>query len=260
MAEAKLPKTFSISFCNGVLARVSLAACIADAGVQALADHARKNPVLIRLKAIHQHWDQCKTANRMRLPIVLSFVLLGACSSWADTPQSRRNVQSNRKAAAHSKLDPRQEAAVLAMVEQHLPELSSLLEPLKKNHARQYGAAIRNLAKSARRLESAHKRGDVAYEREVDVIKAQTAINLLIAKLKVRDDLQDRDALRKAAEQLQLAELQRSRHEVSLMKSRLQKLQGQFDESQQRLKENESDLDNRIDSIYQSYLRKSGRK
>lgn len=195
------------------------------------------------------------------VPIVaLSFVLFAACAGWADTPQSRRNVQSNRKTAAHSKWDPRQEASVLAMVKKHLPELSSLLEPLKENDARQYGTAIRNLAKSARRLESAHKRGDVAYEREVDVIKAQMAINLLIAKLKVRDDQQDRDALRKAAEQLQLAELQRSRHDVSLMKSRLQKLQAQFDESQQRLKDNESHLDDRIDSIFQSYLRKSGRK
>lgn len=192
--------------------------------------------------------------------MALILVASSVCASSADAPKAQQKTQSQRKATVHSKLDPGQEAAVLAMVDQHLPELKSLLEPLKKNQVRQYEAAIRNLAKSARRLESAHKRGEVAYEREAEVIKAQTAINLLIAKLKVRDDQKDRAALRKAAEQLQLAELQRTRHEVTLMKSRLKKLQAQFDASQQRLKNSESNLDDRIDDLFESYLRKSGRK
>ena len=186
------------------------------------------------------------------------------CGSVAGAVEARgmtlTATDSERTAPPPSEVDPQQERQVLKMVRNHLPELQTLLDRLKDKEPRQYGIAIRNLSKSARRLEIARRRGEEAFEIEVNVIQAQSAVNLLIAKLKVRDNKKDRQALREAAERLSVAELARSRYELSLMQSRLERLREQVATAKERIEQRESQLDQTIQKNYQSFLRKSGQK
>lgn len=158
------------------------------------------------------------------------------------------------------KLDQEQERGVLQMVHDHLPEIKGLLDQLREKEPRQYDAAIMNLAKSSRRLQAAKKRGEAAFELEVQVVQAQSAINLLVAKLKVRDNQADRAALRDATKRLELAEFARAKHDVDQMRSRLDKLQEQLQVAEKRLDEKQSQRDENIERAFQIYLRKSGRK
>ncbi|MCO8124240.1 hypothetical protein NHH03_21030 [Stieleria sp. TO1_6] len=167
--------------------------------------------------------------------------------------------QTDRKTPRPS-LDEDLERGVLQMVQQHLPDIKVLLDQLREKEPRQYEMAIRNLAKSSRRLQAAEKRGEQSFELEVQIIKAQSAINLLIAKLKVRDNDKDRQSLREATKRFEHAELARARYELGLIESRLGKMQEQFDAAKERLQVKQSQLQPNIDKAFQTYLRKSGRK
>lgn len=171
-----------------------------------------------------------------------------ATDSDADRSEAERNVPNE------------QERLVLQMVRHHLPELETLLDQLRAREPRQYEVAIRNLGRSARRLENARRRGEEAFEIEVSVVQAQSGVNLLIAKLKVRDSKKDRQALRQATKRLTVAELARSRHELSLMQSRLQRLQEQVATTKERIGQRELQLEETIQNNYQTYLKKSGQK
>ena len=164
------------------------------------------------------------------------------------------------KKISQRKFDQEQERGVLQMVHDHLPEIKVLLDQLREKEPRQYDAAIMNLAKSSRRLQAAQKRGEAAFELEVQVVQAQSAINLLVAKLKVRDNQADRAALRDATQRLELAEFSRAKHDVAQMRSRLDKLQDQLQVAEKRLGEKQSQRDENIERAFQIYLRKSGRK
>ncbi len=164
------------------------------------------------------------------------------------------------KKISQRKFDQEQERGVLQMVHDHLPEIKVLLDQLREKEPRQYDAAIMNLAKSSRRLQAARKRGEAAFELEVQVVQAQSAINLLVAKLKVRDNQADRAALRDATQRLELAEFSRAKHDVAQMRSRLDKLQEQLQVAEKRLGEKQSQRDENIERAFQIYLRKSGRK
>lgn len=153
-----------------------------------------------------------------------------------------------------------QEQMVLRMVDRYLPEIKRLLDQLRVREPRQYDVAIRNLARSAKRLEWAKKRGEEAFELEVNVVQAQSAINLLIAKLKIRDSQNDRQSLRAAAKQLAAAELARSDFELAQMQTRLKRLKDQVSVAEQRLEEKKSTLDETIERSFQTYLKKSGQK
>ncbi|WP_182869266.1 hypothetical protein [Stieleria mannarensis] len=158
------------------------------------------------------------------------------------------------------KLAGERERAVLEMVHDHLPELKVLLDQLREKEPKQYGIAINNLAKSSRRLQSAKRRGEEAFELEVHVVQAQSAINLLVAKLKLRDNKKDRAALREATKRLELAQIARAAFDVKQMRSRLDKLQEQLEAAEKRLDEKQSKLDANVQKGFQTYLRKSGRK
>ena len=187
------------------------------------------------------------TANLATVNLGLAAELRGGDAR--DNPASeRRDVLSD------------QEQIVLQMVNNYLPELKTLLTQLRDKEPSQYDIAIRNLARSAKRLEIAQKRGEEAFELEVNVVQAQSSVNLLIAKLKVRDSQKDRKALRDAAKQLATAELARSKHDVALMRSRIKRLQEQLAAAEKRLTEKESELDKNIEKNFQAYLKKLGHK
>ena len=174
--------------------------------------------------------------------------------------QEKSTKEKPDKQTARRTIDKELEQGVLEMVDNHLPDIKVLLDQLRDKKPPQYDLAIRNLAKSSRRLQWAKKRGQEAFELEVHVLQAQSSINLLIAKLKLRDDKQDRQALRHATMQFEDATIARAKHEVTLLQSRLAKMQEQVSTAEKRLSEKQSKTDETIEKSFQTYLRKSGRK
>ncbi|MCA9140347.1 MAG: hypothetical protein KDB00_26430 [Planctomycetales bacterium] len=171
----------------------------------------------------------------------------------------RPSAQSDKPSVQRG-LDKEIERGVLQMVDNHLPELKVLLDQLRENEPRQYELAIRNLAKSSRRLQAAQKRGEASFDLEVHIIQAQTSINLLIAKLKVRDNKKDREALLEATRRFEQAEIDRAEYELTLSQSKLAKMKEQVDAMEKLLIEKQSNMDETIKKDFQGYLRKSGRK
>jgi DNA repair exonuclease SbcCD ATPase subunit len=167
--------------------------------------------------------------------------------------------ESTSKPTHHAGDEPI-EQDVLQMVEDHLPEIKVLLDQLRRKAPRQYDLAIRNLAKSSRRLQLAKKRGAEAFEAEVRIVQAQSSINLLIAKLKLRDSEKDHQALFDATKRLQLAEIARARHEVAQLQARLAKMRQQVTAAERRLSDKQSKMNETIEKSFQGYLRRSGRK
>ena len=203
-----------------------------------------------------------KSSNWLRLAIWIGVVCALPVFSGGDAAEIDAPPSKNQSAKPSDQrgLDKQLENSVLQMVNNHLPEIKVLLDQLRDNEPRQYDLAIRNLAKSSRRLQAARKRGEEAFELEVHIVQAQSSINLLIAKLKVRDNKMDRQSLFEATRRIELAEIERAKHELATSQSRLAKLQEQVAAMEKRLLEKQSKLDETVDKDFQSYLRKSGRK
>lgn len=152
------------------------------------------------------------------------------------------------------------EAAVLLLVQSHLPQLAVMLDRLRDANPRQYDRAIRDLSRWVKRLESAKKRDPNLYGIEVDLLKAETNVDLLSAKLKVRDDPSDRNLLRNAVDQLHQAKTARVRYDVQLATDRLNRAKQQLQSASQKLQALEDSTEADRQHAYVGLLRKSGRR
>lgn len=150
------------------------------------------------------------------------------------------------------------ELAATTLVDSHLPELKSVLKHLRAEQPRQYNLAIRDLAKSAKRLEVAKNRDEELYDIEVELLQAHSAATLLTAKLKVRDDEPDRKHLRAAAERLRNAEVARAKYDIRMYQERLNKTQQLLDAANKRLATKQDE--DQLEKSYLSFLRKAGRQ
>lgn len=176
-------------------------------------------------------------------------------SSLADASNAK-----NRKAkAAGVRVDTKLEQIALALVKEHLPELEKLIERLRKDDPRQYDLAIRDLAKSARKLETAKNRDEALFEIEVEILKTQSQAKLLAGKLKVRDSESDRKLLRTVVERLHKAEVARSEYNVDYLKDRVQRAQQQLATAEKRLATFETNTDAHVQKRYAGLLRTAGR-
>ena len=167
-------------------------------------------------------------------------------------------TKSNPKQRAP--VDKETEAKVDALVDAHLSELKGLLKRLRNAQPQEYDRAIRDLAKSAKRLEVAKNRDERLYDIEVELLQARTQANLLTAKLKVRDNARDRKALRQAAQRLQRAEMDRADYDVQQSQARLERVKNQHDAAVKRLSAKKDDPDAQLLKSYNAMLRKAGRK
>ncbi len=160
---------------------------------------------------------------------------------------------SSKKLAASSDI----EQSVLNLVEKHLPELDAMLDRLRSDNRKQYDIAIRDLSRWTKRLESAKKRDAKLYDIEVELLKAESEVNLLTAKLKVRDNDADRESLRKSVIREHRAKLARARYDLNASAERLDRAKHQLELAKEKLAtlENESELE----QSYLSLLKKAGR-
>lgn len=152
-----------------------------------------------------------------------------------------------------------EEAAALALVERHLGELTPILKSLRSSNQRAYEKAIADLARSAKRLQTAKHRDSRFYELELSSLKAKTEIDLMTAKLKVRDRSGDRERLRNAISRYHDLSNRRLEFEISQQEQRLKNLNKQLQSAKDRLADNQQKLNDQIDKSYRRSLRKAGR-
>jgi len=88
------------------------------------------------------------------------------------------------------------EAEAIEFVKEHHPELVSLLQLLKAMRQKEYEAAIRDIVKARKRLESIVKREPETHAIELAGWKLQSKIDLLLARGFARDKAFDTKILR----------------------------------------------------------------
>lgn len=177
----------------------------------------------------------------------------------ATVPNNTDSSSATRgKPEIPEKLDSDSEATVNRLVETHLPELKPLLQRLKKSEPAEYRKAVRDLARSARKLELAKGRSEQAFDVEVELLQAQTKVNLFAARLRIRDNPRDRKQLRTAVDRLQSAQLERAKLDVAALRDRLAKTQKQLELATQRLETKQKSLDEQTDKMYANLIRRAG--
>ena len=178
--------------------------------------------------------------------------------SIADANEPGKKKTKPAKQSAKSDLVLERNA--MQLVNAHLPELKKLLENLRKDNPRQFDAAIRDLAKSAKRLQSVKNRDEELFEIEVELLQTKSNVKLLTAKLKVRDSQSDRDLLRQAAKRLHDAELAKAKYHVRYTKQRFEKAKQQLDVANKRLESIEGQSESRLEKTYLNFLKDAGRQ
>lgn len=146
------------------------------------------------------------------------------------------------------------------LVSSHLPSLKSVLARLRDDQPREYDRAVRDLARSARKLDSAKSRDERLYELELELLQAQTEATLLTAKLKVRDNAADRRRLKNAAVRLQQAQISRSEYDIAMYKQRLERTQQLLKAAEEKLAQKQQNRDEAVEKSYSTMLRKAGRE
>lgn len=200
------------------------------------------------------------------LAIAIAGLHLGSLATAIEPAKSiglladNQAVASERPSDNEPKPDSSNDLAVREMVKAHLPQLEPVLERLRKAQPQDYEKAVRDLSRSARRLELAKKRDDGLYELELRTLKAQIDVNLLTARIKVRDSDRDRKRLKAASADLYRTSIDRAAYEVNLIQSRIEKMQRQLAAAKGRLETKQKAGDDAIESAYTNALRRAGRK
>lgn len=164
------------------------------------------------------------------------------------------------KRVASDTSEPSTDQVALRLVRQYLPELEPMLDRLRQSDAKQFKRATAELARWSRRLELAQKRDQRLYEIEVESLKAEAEVNLLTARLKVRDDAADRERLKTAMARLQQAKLARGQYDVEMLTVKMKRVQQQLKTARERLQTMRSNVNDDPDAAYVDQLRKAGRQ
>lgn len=203
---------------------------------------------------------------KANLPIVL-LCMFAASTVWGIEPTASvaLSVGANmgplaeKKSSPHSS-EPSADQVALQLVRQYLPELEPMLDRLRQSDAKQFKRATAELARWSRRLELAQKRDQRLYEIEVESLKAEAEVNLLTARLKVRDDAADRERLKTATARLQQTKLARGQYDVEMLTAKMKRAQQQLKTARERLQTMRSDVSDDPEAAYLGQLRKAGRQ
>ena len=193
----------------------------------------------------------------------LSILLAAGAAAAFDEPSSKDRPakprgaleapKGKRQARPPHPFMPEREAAAMAFVRRHHPELARLLENLKKTDVREYHRAVGALFAASQRLANVQQRSSELYERELQEWKLNSHIQLLVAQIRMTpDDETLRQALRKSlTEQLELRKA-RLAEERGRQAERLEKMD-------QRISEMKHDLAALADKQMDALLR-NGKK
>lgn len=174
--------------------------------------------------------------------------------------KSGKDTQKLTQQPKNRELNIQNEQLAQELAREHLPQLMPVLKQLKTDQPRQYERAVWDLSRSAKRLKAAQKRDEQFFEVELKLLKAETDANLLAARLKVRDNSQDREKLRDAVARLLSAKQTKIQYEIDSLQKRIARDQASLATAEQRLSDFEEDANNTVSASYLSMLRKAGRK
>ena len=116
------------------------------------------------------------------------------------------------------------EPDAIAFVQEHHPELVSLLQSLKAMRQKEYEIAIREIVRTRKRLESLAKREVETHAVELEAWKLQSKIDLLIAKGIARDKAFDTAVLRELLKLQVENQKKRWKHEQTTLVKRQEQL------------------------------------
>ncbi|MDG2220817.1 MAG: hypothetical protein P8L85_05520 [Rubripirellula sp.] len=199
-------------------------------------------------------------------PFIILTISLGLLTNvlLATPPKNHAETtaEGNDKqiASKPTQIDKESEAKANQLVAIHLPELKNILRRLRESEPQEYAKAIHDLARSARKLEIAKNRTNGGFEVELQLLKSQTEVNLLTARLRVRDSSRDRKQLRSALTRFQTAQFERTKYEVQTLRDRLERTQKLLASAEQRLESKQQLSTEQFEKNYLRLIRKAGRE
>lgn len=111
---------------------------------------------------------------------------LAVFAQQRDKPKDKPAAQNDRGKArpnSNSGMTKAREAAALAFVREHHPELQALLIQLKESQPKQYEQAVRDLFRTSERLASFQERDGQRHDLELKAWKTRSRVQLLSAML-----------------------------------------------------------------------------
>ena len=209
------------------------------------------------------------TTNIFKKLILLTAFMMAAITSAlvqsedplsVSSEKSRIGNQETATLRSRSHVDIENEEFAQILVQAHLPELKPVLKQLQTDRPKQYERAVRDLARSARKLDIARKRDERLFEIEVELLKAETQASLLTARLTVRDHAEDRKTLQQAVSRLQTAKTSKAGYEVEIYRKRIERDQKLLNAAEQRFSHFQKDGKSVMKEAYLGFLRKAGRE
>ena len=168
--------------------------------------------------------------------------------------QSRSKPNKDKKPKRMRGVTRAREAAAMAFVDEHAPELRALLLQLKRTLPRGFQRAVRDLFNTSERLARLEERGDrEAYELQLRAWKIKSRIELLAAKLRRSDTPKCRRELRAALEEQIEVQLKIANHTR-------QSLQRRVDRVEEQIKRLEQERQQRVERRFKQWTRKNNNK
>lgn len=175
----------------------------------------------------------------------------------ADQKNADQDKKNSKKSA--KKLEEKtnssaeaQEAAALALVGAHHPELLDLLEKLKADNSKQYQQAILELYRASQRLADRKAKDPARYELELKAWKLDSQARLLAAKLTM-------DADAELEEQLKSVLAEREDVAIALLAMDRERLADRLKQTERQLEKRREQRDARAKHAFEQLTKRSGK-
>ena len=176
--------------------------------------------------------------------VIVCATIISAGLCLADSSSGEADSRSSTPAASKAKakkqtrwpaLTVAREAAALAFVGQHHPELVELLGQLKESNEDEYVKVVRELFQTSERLAGVQERNPERYELELNQWKLKSRIQLLAARVSMTQSETLEQELREALKQQAKLRLELLSLERRQLRQRLERVEasiGEFEQNQ----------------------------
>lgn len=142
-------------------------------------------------------------------------------------PSASRKARNKSRAKERERIGPQRQQKLLGFVREHHPELENLLKTLQEKRPDKYRSAIRALNQSYERL--LQLEGDPKkYHAALRNWKLKSRIDLLAARIAIKDNPQQREKLKKLVAQHVDARANQLRAEKKRLEQRMAKIDQQL--------------------------------
>ena len=160
--------------------------------------------------------------------------------SKSDYKSKRSNAsQSQPGSRSVPEISAADETAVISFVKEHHTQLADVLQSLKSRHAQAYARAIADLNRTRERLEQLQNRDEARYERELEMWKTKSRIQLLVVRIKMNPE---DAALRHEFKSLVGRQVEQHKEQLLSERQRIEQRLAKIDEQLEKLSENSDQL------------------